>query len=254
MEAVVKPVIKINKIMNMFNLTINTSYIKKYIKDKLDSENLIVEKKETFITRKWKIGVSTSYIPIIIFTEKLIDFIVNNTIEDSENDFNGLIELKYLKLENLFYKNRVLRNSFINLLFSYDKNENYKIKNPINFKIVNHYINTKISKSIKLDNDYMNFLCYVINKSIDQIIYTAINILIFIKKVNLKPEIIKFAISILFKEFYDQIEIKLNDCLEYKKEDKTKEGEIDSEETKENSNIVQEKSEEISEITYEFED
>lgn len=256
MEGVAKPNVKINKVMNMFNLTINTTYIKKYIKDKLDSENLVIEKRETFITKKWKIGISTSYVPIIVFVEKLIDYIVKNTIEDSENDFNGLIELKYLKLENLFYKNRVLRNSFINLLFNYDRNENYKIKNPINFKIINHYINTKISKSIKLDNDYMNFLCFVVNKSINQIINTAINILTFVKKVNLKPEIIKFVISILYKDFYDLIEINLNDCLEYKKEDKTKENnsEESEEETKEDKSLIDIVDDDIKEITYDIED
>ena len=55
---------KTNKIMDDLNLTINTSIFKKYIKNKIDSENITISKKDKIN----KIGISTSYIPILYLT------------------------------------------------------------------------------------------------------------------------------------------------------------------------------------------
>lgn len=231
---------KTNKIMVDLNLTINTSIFKKYIKNKIDSENITISKKDKIN----KIGISTSYIPIAIFTEYLIDYLIKNTMENNDNDFNGLTEIKFIKLENLIYKDKEIRKNFIHYLYEYNSKENYKANGLINFKIINQYISKKISKSLKLDNDYMNFLCFVLNKSINQIINISVNILQFTKKTYIKSDIIKFVISILYNgEFYDKIETKLIDCLEYRKEKKTTEQKQQEEQDKQENNENQEEQE-----------
>ena len=242
---------KTNKIMDDLNLTINTSIFKKYIKNKIDSENITINKKDKIN----KIGISTSYIPIAIFTEYLIDYLIKNTMENNDNDFNGLTEIKFIKLENLIYKDKEIRKNFIHYLYEYNSKENYKANGLINFKIINQYISKKISKSLKLDNDYMNFLCFVLNKSINQIINISVNILQFTKKTYIKSDIIKFVISILYTgEFYDKIETKLIDCLEYRKEKKTIEQKQQEEQDKQENNENQEEQEDINIIDSEEED
>ena len=83
--------------------------------------------------------------------------------------------------------------------------------------IVRTFAKTKIDKSIILDKDLVNFICYVINDVINSIIVKSLNTIIYMKRKQLKPDIIKFVVSHEFTEqLYKKMEINLDKIAELK--------------------------------------
>lgn len=206
---------KSNKIMEKLNLTLNTTNFKNFVIDTMKVKfdiNLEEGKKNKF-------SPGTSFVSLCVLSEFIVDTLINSVIGDNETDFNGLTEIKFMKLENKIYKTKNLKQNFIKYLLEFDNEKNYMMNSFINYKIINAYIQSKYSKSLKLDVETMNFICFLLNELLNKILNITFNFLIFTKKTIIKPNIINFIVSNIFtKDLYAQIETKLNDVLELKTE------------------------------------
>ena len=132
--------------------------------------------------------------------EKLINLSYSSDI--TENDRFGLkSNFNYIKLENEILKDIELKNNFIKYLYNFDKTKNY-YDSIINGNIVRTFAKNKIDKSIILDKDLVNFICYIVNDVNNTIITKSLNLLFYVNRKQLKPDIIKFVVS---HEFTDSI-------------------------------------------------
>lgn len=201
---------KANKIMEVLNLTLNTTNFKNFVIDKLKAEfDVNLEDKKN------KFSPSTSFISLCVLSEFIIDTLIKSAIGDNETDFNGLTEIKFMKLENKIYKTRILKQNFIKYLLEFDNEKNYMMNSTINYKTINAYIQFKFSKSLKLDVETMNFICFLLIELLNKILNIVFNLLTFTKKTIIKPSVINFVVSNIFtKDLYTQIETRLNDVLE----------------------------------------
>lgn len=227
-------ILRTNKIMDKLNLTINTNIFKHFIIDKMATEYI-----EDCKDKKNKFSIGASYISLCVLSEFIINQLIQSVIGDNENDFNGLSEIKFMKMENKIYKQRILRQNFLNCVLEFDNKINYMANACVNYKIVNSFIKHKISGSLKLDSETMNFICYTVNIILNKVMNICFNLMIFSNKTVIKPKIINFAISIIFtKDLYNFIEsglLNVSEIREDKKELKDNENEdlIDSPNLKE---------------------
>lgn len=209
--------IRTNKIMDKLNLSINTNIFKHFIIDKMASEYI-----EDYKDKKNKFSIGASFVSLCVLSEFIINQLIQSVIGDNENDFNGLSEIKFMKLENKIYKQRILRQNFLSYVLDFDNKINYMTNACVNYKIVNSFIKHKISSSLKLDSETMNFICYTVHNILNKVMNICFNLMIFSNKTVIKPKIINFAISIIFtKDFYNLIESGLLSVSEIR-EDKTK--------------------------------
>lgn len=209
-ETVKKP----NKIMRTLNLTLNTSLFKKILTNKI--EHLDLSK---------KVSISSSYISLCLVSEYLMEKLINLSYSDdiTENDRFGLkSNFNYIKLENEILKNIEMKNNFIKYLYNFDKTKNY-YDSIINGNIVRTFAKSKIDKSIILDKDLVNFICYIVNDIINTIITKSLNLLFYVNRKQLKPDIIKFVVSHEFTDsLYKEMEINLDKITELKIQDDKK--------------------------------
>lgn len=203
-ETIKKP----NKIMKTLNLSLNTTIFKKILINKIEHLNL-----------NKKVSISTSYISLCLVSEYLMEKLIKLSYSDDivENDKFGLkSSFNYIKLENEILKNNDFKNNFIKYVYNFDKSKNY-YDLMITGNIVRTFAKTKIDKSIILDKDLVNFICYVINDVINSIIVKSLNTVIYMKRKQLKPDIIKFVVSHEFTEqLYKKMEINLDKIAELK--------------------------------------
>lgn len=208
--------LRTNKIMDKLNLTINTNIFKHFIIDKMVTEYI-----EECKDKKNKFSIGASYISLCVLSEFIINQLIQSVIGDNENDFNGLSEIKFMKMENKIYKQRILRQNFLSYVLEFDNKINYMANACVNYKIVNSFIKHKISSSLKLDSETMNFICYTVNIILNKVMNICFNLMIFSNKTVIKPKIINFAISIIFtKDLYNFIENGLLNVSEIREDKK----------------------------------
>ena len=209
-ETVKKP----NKIMRTLNLTLNTTLFKKILANKI--EHLEFGK---------KVSISSSFISLCLVSEYLMEKLINLSYSSdiTENDRFGLkSNFNYIKLENEILKDIELKNNFIKYLYNFDKTKNY-YDSIINGNIVRTFAKNKIDKSIILDKDLVNFICYIVNDVNNTIITKSLNLLFYVNRKQLKPDIIKFVVSHEFTDsIYKEMEINLDKIAELKIQDDKK--------------------------------
>ena len=200
-ESVRKP----NKIMQILDLSINTSLFKKIVQSKIEQMGL--EK---------KVSISVSYISLCMLSEYVIEKFIKIIYGENKIDNNGLAVYEYIKLENEILKDVELKNNFIKYIYNFDKDKDY-YNQIISGNIIRQFIRNKIDKSITLKPDLVNFICFVVNEIINDVLNSSISLLIYVNKKQLKPDIIKFVISNRFtSSLFNEIELRLDRIQEIK--------------------------------------
>ena len=194
-EAVKKP----NKIMQSLDLCLNTTIFKKIIQSKIDQMDM-----------DKKISMSASFVSICILSEYIIEKLIRLSNGNNVIDNNGLTVYDYIKLENEILKNIDLKNNFLKYIYNFDKSKDY-YNYSINGNIIRIFARNKIDKSITLKPDLVNFICYVINDIVNTVLNKSIQLLIYMNKKLLKPDIIKFVVSHEFTDtFFKDLEIYMD--------------------------------------------
>ncbi len=122
----------------------------------------------------------------------------------------------YIKLENEILKNIDLKNNFLKYIYNFDKSKDY-YNYSINGNMIRIFARNKIDKSITLKPDLVNFICYVINDIVNTVLNKSIQLLIYMNKKLLKPDIIKFVVSHEFTDtFFKDLEIYMDKIQELK--------------------------------------
>ena len=200
-EAVKKP----NKIMQSLDLCLNTTIFKKIIQSKIDQMDM-----------DKKISMSASFVSICILSEYIIEKLIRLSNGNNVIDNNGLTVYDYIKLENEILKNIDLKNNFLKYIYNFDKSKDY-YNYSINGNIIRIFARNKIDKSITLKPDLVNFICYVINDIVNTVLNKSIQLLIYMNKKLLKPDIIKFVVSHEFTDtFFKDLEIYMDKIQELK--------------------------------------
>ena len=224
----------------------NKSYVIDTVKEKNDKKD---DKKEDNKTEKDKeiqfISVSNSHLIITKLIESLINYLITESVLYKTKSNVGLYELQYRDIETAIYKNNELKENFIYSVFNYQSDIHYEV---IDNKELVKYLND-MDNNVKVENDAINFIQYLINCYCCKFIKIAYSIMKEYNKIRINSSIIKICLNVMFSgKYYCRIIKETEEMVsmidsfreekkqenEKKKEDKTGgNGEIKNEEEKE---------------------
>ena len=216
------------------NLNFPSSQVKKFLKTEIQIKNYKVG--ENYIS----IGNSQHVLTKSI--ESLIYCIIDESIIYLTKSNMGLYELKFKDISSAIYQNEELKENFLSLLLKYNKDLHYSV---VNNKDLSLFIDN-INKNIKINNDVINFIQYLINYYCCSFLKYSYIIMINFHRTRINSMIIKICWSILFVgKFHDRLFKELEDTIksitDYKeKEAKEKESKDKKEEPKEKEEVKKE--------------
>ena len=196
----------INENKNQIDKNINKNQIDKNInKNQIDEniDNNINENKNLYV----KFG--NVYVLITGYFEYTLMYIINKSMSIAKKNNEGLYIIDNNLLENIIIKDNDLKNNFAMYLSNFDPDINY-IANLFPTKIINNYLSEKISTNIKIIENGVNLLSYLLLKTINILIKNAYLIITYYNKSRITFKSILFSFKILYSgNFLNTIFIKL---------------------------------------------
>lgn len=175
----------------------NKSYVINNVKDdkkdKLVNEDKTENKKEIQF-----ISVSNSHLIITKLIESLINYLITESVLYKTKSNVGLYELQYRDIETAIYKNNELKENFIYSVFNYQPDIHYEV---IDNKELIKYLND-IDNNVKVENDAINFIQYLINCYCCKFIKIAYSIMKEYNKIRINSSIIKICLNVMFNGKY----------------------------------------------------
>lgn len=173
----------------------NKSYVIDNVKeDKKDTkENKTENKREIQF-----ISVSNSHLIITKLIESLINYLITESVLYKTKSNVGLYELQYRDIETAIYKNNELKENFIYSVFNYQPDIHYEV---IDNKELIKYLND-IDNNVKVENDAINFIQYLINCYCCKFIKIAYSIMKEYNKIRINSSIIKICLNVMFNGKY----------------------------------------------------
>lgn len=191
-------------------LSFPSSLIKKFmtaeIKNKLCVIENVKDQKNDKIKKDDKtekdevqfISVSNSHLIITKLIESLINYLITESVLYKTKSNVGLYELQYRDIETAIYKNNELKENFIYSVFNYQSDIHYEV---IDNKELIKYLND-IDNNIKVENDAINFIQYLINCYCCKFIKIAYSIMKEYNKIRINSSIIKICLNVMFSGKY----------------------------------------------------
>ena len=173
----------------------NKSYVIDNVKDdkKDTKEDKTENKKEIQF-----ISVSNSHLIITKLIESLINYLITESVLYKTKSNVGLYELQYRDIETAIYKNNELKENFIYSVFNYQSDIHYEV---IDNKELIKYLND-IDNNVKVENDAINFIQYLINCYCCKFIKIAYSIMKEYNKIRINSSIIKICLNVMFNGKY----------------------------------------------------
>lgn len=169
----------------------NKSYVIDNVKD--DKKDIKEDKKEIQF-----ISVSNSHLIITKLIESLINYLITESVLYKTKSNVGLYELQYIDIETAIYKNNELKENFIYSVFNYQSDIHYEV---IDNKELIKYLND-IDNNVKVENDAINFIQYLINCYCCKFIKIAYSIMKEYNKIRINSSIIKICLNVMFNGKY----------------------------------------------------
>lgn len=198
-EIVCKKKREMNKLTRKANLNFNVNLFKKWIKQKLLSDEKMVtvidKNDKTQITKKLP-NFKGSPVALAAMNEKLCYIILEKVIERLTKSKNGLYVIKYNDLSDIIKIDIELRRNLYHYMDTYDTTLNYRDQYCISEKHIKEYIDKTFSASIDINNEAFNLLVYLLLKSCVRVIDTSYVIMCVAHKKTLSHETINGCIAI----------------------------------------------------------
>lgn len=178
----------------------NKSYVIDTIKEKNNKlkKDDKTEKDDKEIKEVQFISVSNSHLIITKLIESLINYLITESVLYKTKSNVGLYELQYRDIETAIYKNNELKENFIYSVFNYQSDIHYEV---IDNKELVKYLND-IDNNIKVENDAINFIQYLINCYCCKFIKIAYSIMKEYNKIRINSSIIKICLNVMFNGKY----------------------------------------------------
>lgn len=178
----------------------NKSYVIDTVKEKNDKlkKDDKTEKDNKEIKEVQFISVSNSHLIITKLIESLINYLITESVLYKTKSNVGLYELQYRDIETAIYKNNELKENFIYSVFNYQSDIHYEV---IDNKELVKYLND-IDNNVKVENDAINFIQYLINCYCCKFIKIAYSIMKEYNKIRINSSIIKICLNVMFSGKY----------------------------------------------------
>ena len=178
----------------------NKSYVIDTVKEKNDKlkKDDKTEKDDKEIKEVQFISVSNSHLIITKLIESLINYLITESVLYKTKSNVGLYELQYRDIETAIYKNNELKENFIYSVFNYQSDIHYEV---IDNKELVKYLND-IDNNVKVENDTINFIQYLINCYCCKFIKIAYSIMKEYNKIRINSSIIKICLNVMFSGKY----------------------------------------------------
>lgn len=240
--------IKTNKLTIKANLNFNVNQFKKWIKNKLVTDENFFEYEGKLVPPK----LSGAHIALTAMNEKLCFMILEKTIERTIKDKNGLYTINFQDMTDIINVNPELRQNFKGYLEIFDNTLNYKDQYCINEKCVKSYIDKMFSVGIDISNEAFNLLIYLLLKTCVRIIDTSYIMTKHAKKRTFNYKVIMSSVEIHFtKSFAHLLNMRIEEAIKLcwndlkDKEEKQKKEDIQEKEEEPESKEAQEKEETV---------
>ena len=177
----------------------NKSYVIDNVKD--DKKDKLAKENKTEKDDKKEIqfiSVSNSHLIITKLIESLINYLITESVLYKTKSNVGLYELQYRDIETAIYKNNELKENFIYSVFNYQPDIHYEV---IDNKELIKYLND-IDNNVKVENDAINFIQYLINCYCCKFIKIAYSIMKEYNKIRINSSIIKICLNVMFNGKY----------------------------------------------------
>lgn len=178
----------------------NKSYVIDTVKEKNDKlkKDDKTEKDDKEIKEVQFISISNSHLIITKLIESLINYLITESVLYKTKSNVGLYELQYRDIETAIYKNNELKENFIYSVFNYQSDIHYEV---IDNKELVKYLND-IDNNVKVENDAINFIQYLINCYCCKFIKIAYSIMKEYNKIRINSSIIKICLNVMFSGKY----------------------------------------------------
>lgn len=186
-------------------LSFPSSLVKKFMVSEIKNKSYVIDnvkddKKDTKEDKKeiQFISVSNSHLIITKLIESLINYLITESVLYKTKSNVGLYELQYRDIETAIYKNNELKENFIYSVFNYQSDIHYEV---IDNKELIKYLND-IDNNVKVENDAINFIQYLINCYCCKFIKIAYSIMKEYNKIRINSSIIKICLNVMFNGKY----------------------------------------------------
>jgi hypothetical protein len=187
---------KLNKATIESHLNFNVNIFKKWIKQKLLTDEKFCECKDVEVQNIPKL--SGSHIALTSMNEELCKIILEKTIERLTKGKNGLYVISFNEIHDIIAVDPDLRKNLYAYLDMYDCTLSYKDQYCISEKCIKEYIDNVFNKSVDINNDAFNLLIYILLKTCVRIIDTAYVVIQAMKRKTIGAKIIVNCVSIHF--------------------------------------------------------
>jgi len=201
---------KLNKVTIESHLNFNVNIFKKWIKQKLITDEKLCDYKDTKSIPK----LSGSHIALTAMNEELCKIILEKTIERLKKDKTGLYIITFKELYDVIQVEPELRKNLYQYVDMYDNTLNYKDQYCISEKFIKKYIDDTFNKSIDIRNDAFNLLNYILLKTCVRIIDSAYIVIKAMKRKTIGTKIIISCVSIHFSgTIHNLIQMKIDETI-----------------------------------------
>lgn len=202
---------KLNKLTVKANLNFNVNLFKKWMKQKLQDDGKMIEKKssEDEDQNGEKImhipNLNLSHVAMTAMNEKLCQLILEKAIERIQKGKGGIYNIKYIDISDAMKIDPELRRNFYSFLDVFDNTLSYKDQYCIDEKCIKNYIDNVFGEHIDINNDAFNLLIYILLKSCVRILDSAFIMMNFAKKRSLSSNVILSCINIHFSGIMEHL-------------------------------------------------
>ena len=201
---------KLNKATLESHLNFNVNIFKKWIKQKLLTDEKFCEYKDTQNIPK----LSGSHIALTAMNEELCKIILERTIERLTKEKNGLYLITFKEIYDIIMIDPDLRKNLYSYLDMYDCTLSYKDQYCISEKCIKEYIDNVFNKSIDINNGAFNLLMYLLLKTCVRIIDSAYVVIQAMKRKTIGAKIIISCVSIHFSgTMHHLLQMKIDETI-----------------------------------------